>query len=524
MDIDLHLLFVSTLTERIAAASSKNSRSCLLSLSFTDRLPPARVVAGLRVGVDLAELSKGTHYAIIVSLFRDLPVQYPNRIELFSLVLSALRSLGFAPGPPCDPLNLANGIADDHANLCAALELLIVERALTPEQLFDDLRRIPRSFFVLRQFPSDIDASIVLWLNKFHCIAEIPEIADGVQAEAAKWIHVAAVLSRAFPTRIWKSAIRKSRDLSPPDVAANREAVVTLLSEFHAFVPPRLPIPDRLFRFFISEVYWVTRTGIRKFSAFDPFPFIATEKRPATVKVKVKVPRIDSKPRHKTVRTRKVDTGRAPVIDHAPEIESLFSIFRFMSKGDRRDKFFDVDEPLLLIDPLVGLMNGNETDQTFTNLAHILKEEAESELHLRNAVVFLTALSGNNNEFAASRKVIFFARKMMQSELPIFGPKAQNPKKPTLFVAVATQTASMTQNLMIVRDSFSRKTETRKARDSEFVTVGCQTDQISRTISDALLTLSYPYGAASSGFACPRRLVRRPMTSFNARMPSLDMG
>jgi hypothetical protein len=238
----------------------------------------------------------------------------------------------------------------------------------------------------------------------------------------------------------------------------------------------------------------------------------------------VKVPRIDSKLRHKAVRARKVDTSRAPAIDPAAEIESLLSIFRFMWKGDRRDKFVDVAEPLMLISPLVGLMNGNGIDQTFANLARILMEEMEGELHLRNAMVFLTALSGNNNEFAASRKVIFFARKMMQSELPRFEPKPQNPKRPTVFVAVGSQTASMTQNLMIVREPFGIKTKTERMPDAEFTAMGCQTDQISRTISDALLTLSYPYGAASSGFACPRRLVRRPMTSFHPRVASLDTG
>jgi hypothetical protein len=167
MDEQIHCLFISTLANRIVSASH-DATTPLLSLSFATKVPSARLLGDVPDRVDLAELSKGVHYSVILSLFRELPIHYPNPIELFSLILTALRSLGFTPIQPCEPLNLANSALADHLNLCAAIEFLIVDRALNLHNLLDDLRRLPRSLFVVPEAPIHHYDTIINRLKKLH--------------------------------------------------------------------------------------------------------------------------------------------------------------------------------------------------------------------------------------------------------------------------------------------------------------------------------------------------------------------
>jgi hypothetical protein len=106
------------------------------------------------------------------------------------------------------------GSAADHLNLCLAFEFLIVEKCLIPELLPDDLRRIPRSFFILREVPNHIDGVITLWLSKFPCMPELHESGPDVQRGIAQRTHVACALAWVYLATIWKAEIKKQPGLS----------------------------------------------------------------------------------------------------------------------------------------------------------------------------------------------------------------------------------------------------------------------------------------------------------------------
>jgi hypothetical protein len=249
---------------------------------------------------------------------------------------------------------------------------------------------------------------------------------------------------------------------------------------------------------------------------YDASPIsVPDAKRAAAVRLPRIAQIVNSRP------TRQSPRRIEPVASLAAEDENLLLIYRFMSRGERRERFVDVRDPSILIDALIAMMERPQQDQTFANLEQMLRSAAQQDSHLANGMAFLTALSGSNNEFAASRKVVFFARRMIQGGLPLIEPprpqrRAARPRTAmTVFFGTATQTSSMTQSVLIVRDAVGRTMKPKRVGSAEARSIACQAEALARpTTMESHGTLSYPYGAVSSGFATSKqRFGPRPTTS-----------
>jgi hypothetical protein len=495
---DEHLHFICVLAERIGAAPSLPP----LSLSFAAPLPAPRDARALPRLAKLGDLAQGAHYAALLALFGEPPPAPPDRRRLFAHLLSALHALGCRPAAPCEPARLADGARQDHANLCAAVEALVCARALRRELLADDLRRLPRA----PAAPERLDDAIALWLSRFPCMPDLYEIAGDLQGEVAKWAHVAAALSKVYPSTVSKFSVQRERDLTEEAIQCNRRLSCSILNELKAYIPLRFPVCEPLFHFFIAELYWATRPEARRYAPFEPLPLIAQSRRP----VSVQVPRIADARKSQLAKSlpharQRRDLLLPLVFDPKGETDGLLSIYKFMARGERRGRFVDVADPSVLIEAIVSLLGRAESEHTFLNLQRALRPSPQTDAHLANAAVFLAALAGSNNEFAATRRVVFFARKMAGASAPAeeARPRTCDPRgfgrvRPiaAALASVCTQTASMTQNLVVIREPAMRQA---KARRSPLVARGeisVQTEHISRAaVATASTTISYPYGA-----------------------------
>jgi hypothetical protein len=214
------------------------------------------------------------------------------------------------------------------------------------------------------------------------------------------------------------------------------------------------------------------------------------------------------------------------VIDIRAEADSLLTIYNFMTQGHRKEKFTDVNQPSVMTEAIVGILSRPETEHHFLNLQHALGSSPQADLHFANAVVFLTALSGSNNEFAASRRIVFFARRMMESDIPAPIPRNESrssrkaPRSgPAFFVSVATQTPSMLTNCLVIREGTPKRAKGRRPM-VECVDAFAQTESLHRAASSPpSVTVSYPYGALSGGFVpsvrkpLPRPSLEPPLTT-----------
>jgi hypothetical protein len=172
---------------------------------------------------------------------------------------------------------------------------------------------------------------------------------------------------------------------------------------------------------------------------------------------------------------------------------------------------------------IADIFSRPDTEHTFLNLQRSLLPAAQADLHFANAVVFLTALSGSNNEFAASRRIVLFARRMMDSDVPAPASRADSrqsrkPARPglTFFVSITTQTPSMLTNCLVIRDGIPKRPKTRRPI-VECAESSAQTEVPPRCApSPPSATVSYPYGSLSGGFVPS---VRRPLPRPSLEAP-----
>ena len=396
--------------DRIIDAVSLNPKLPLLCLSFAQKFPNACLLANIPREVNLRELAKGTHYGVICYLLREINFTVSNPVEVFRSVLLGLKALGYTPRQPCDPAGLSSGRVNDHVNLCSALARAVFEKSMRVDRIVEDLKRLPRTYFVLNEAPSQLEAALSLWLHKFHSIHELP---DGEDLNT--FAHVAGALSRVFPARIRRAEIKFD---TKSDIELNKQRVFSLLDEIGAYMPQSFPVSDELFHVAMADLFYATRQAVKRFVRVDVTPPIAGF-RPVTAKP-TRVKRVvQNNARSKVVvrpATRKA-VIRIPALPKREEIDELSEIYKYMSRGDRRAKFIEVDDPKVLIENIVKLMNSDENEHTFANLQLSLRDADAMTTHMHNGIAFLTALAGSNNEFQASKKVVYFARRMMKTML-----------------------------------------------------------------------------------------------------------
>ena len=398
--------WLSKMFVRVLDAVSLKSKLPLLCLSFAQKFPNACLISNLPRDLNMTELSKATPYAVILYLLKEINFSTSNPVDLFRMILTNLKVLGYAPKPPCDVMNLVHGRIIDHANLCSVLARAIFEKSLHVERVVEDLKRLPSSFFVLSDVPFDTDVALSLWLRKFHCIPGLSDTED-----LNTFAHVAGALSRVFPSRVRRSEVQ----FRTGDFELNKQRVFSVLNEIGAYMPLSFPVNSDLFNISLVDLFYATRQSVKSFVRVDaPMPIAGL--RPVTAKP-ARVKRVTSRARAVVRPSTRKAVVRLPLPQRKGEADELGEIYHFMSHGERKSSFIQMEDPKALIDSLVKLMNLDENEHTFANLQLSLHGSDDMPTHMHNGIAFLKTLSGSNNEFQASKKVVFFARRMMKTVL-----------------------------------------------------------------------------------------------------------
>lgn len=284
-----HFKWIYNLISRLKS-SLNNSRS-LLSLSFIEKRFIDKIDISFQIDdqqITQNSIPQAIHYAILTYLFTEsddfnsIKLHQNDQIFLYQYSIEKLNLIGYKPCQPCDLLGLQNKFLTNHVNLCLCLEFVVCDKSLKIENFLDDIKRLPRSFFVLsrsgtRQTPqSNLEDVVRLWLSKFPCLYGIKDLTfsketikihsnfessiEFLQEEIMDGKHIAAVLSRAFPQSVRKEEVLNN------DSEKNWSIIREILEkEICAFVPSSFPVSDNLFMCFISDLFHATRTGAKKF-------------------------------------------------------------------------------------------------------------------------------------------------------------------------------------------------------------------------------------------------------------------
>ena len=269
MEYDAHVRWLETMVKRIVLRSQNNQTKPPLSLTFAEKRPLFDQSFQLKDHLTPEDLVTGAPFAIVVNAIKEIPQSSDN---LFSTLLSALASLGYHPAAECSPQSLASGSKEAQVELMKLIEWAVVDKALSIDAILSDLKRLPRSFFVLSEKPSLLDDAMALWLSKFPCSHTLPEVTD-LGTEIVQFQHVAFALSRVYPKRIPKDEVNVGPELTDLMITKNWELVTPVLDELMAFVPPRQAIQcEHLIRVFFADVFYATRPASRHFVRAEATP------------------------------------------------------------------------------------------------------------------------------------------------------------------------------------------------------------------------------------------------------------
>lgn len=255
------------MAKRVISSRDSNWEKPLLSLSFssTPQIPSSVIIPD---EITMEELSKGTVYGIVTSVFGV--IDFTN---VFASVFSCLEGIGFKPQQPCTIEGLTSSSEVDHINLCSVIEFAVSEKTLTVDMLTSDLKRLPRSFFVIKSYPASMIDAVALWLSKFPCFVTLPEIfKDDLQNKVANGSHIAGAISRIFPKRILKGEVMIGEELTNEEIEKNWRMISEVLDEIGAFILREQNVSEQLFMMFFADVFYTTRSGVKKFVKVDPPP------------------------------------------------------------------------------------------------------------------------------------------------------------------------------------------------------------------------------------------------------------
>lgn len=281
--MDLHFAWIERMVRRLLSQKDGNDAKPLLSLSFCESNKPEIPEVSVQFPIDMDVASEGTVYGLVCSIFGK--IDFGN---VFESVLATLSGIGFKPQQPCTVEGLRGKSETDHVNLCLVIEFAVSSKSFTVDSLLSDLKRLPRSFFVLKNSPFMMDEAVALWLSKFPCLVSLPEIdKENLQQFTSKGMHIAGVFSRMFPNRVPKNEIVSKIDLTPDEITKNWGMCQPILDEIGAFTLKQSEVPEQLFMVFIADVFHATRSAVKKFVKVDAPPVIVLlpppiPQRPAT--------------------------------------------------------------------------------------------------------------------------------------------------------------------------------------------------------------------------------------------------
>ncbi|OHT03235.1 hypothetical protein TRFO_29422 [Tritrichomonas foetus] len=281
LDFDVHLQWLSIAVRRVCSFEKENQKP-LLSLSFNNKCPIYDESINFPDILTVNDLSTGLPYVFILNLLKTLPngIDSTNPQKAFKVVLSTLAELGYKPSGKCEIDNLCNQSISDHVELAKLIEWAVVDRTLSIQMLCDDLKRLPRSFFILEQRPDLLEDAIKLWLSKFPCSYTLPDIKN-LDEEIFQGQHIAFSLARVYPKRILKDVIDVGPDLTDLMITHNWELALSVLEELMAFIPPKRQFQSpHIILLFFADIFYSTRSGAKKFVKLDPPPPPVVEPRP----------------------------------------------------------------------------------------------------------------------------------------------------------------------------------------------------------------------------------------------------
>lgn len=269
MEYDIHIHWLEMAVNRLICQHKENEKIPLLSLNFAEKCSLFDPSFSFQDHLTQRDLVTGIPFAIVLNTVKTISQTTEN---LFSSILSTLSSLGYIPGGECTPQSLASGSKQAQVELMKLIEWAVIDKSLSIDAISSDLKRLPRSFFVLNDKPSMLDDAISLWLSKFPCSHTLPQVTD-LATEIMQFQHIAFALSRQFPKRIPKDEINVGPELTDLMITKNWDLVMPVLTELNAFVPPRQRIEcEHLLRLFFADVFYATRPGAKKFVRADPPP------------------------------------------------------------------------------------------------------------------------------------------------------------------------------------------------------------------------------------------------------------
>ena len=264
-----HFKWVYLMANRII---SREKTKPMLCLSFNEQIPIFNIDPFL-VPFSIEHLSTGIPYSIILSLFEPIDISNKTNIQLFEICLNLLSINGYKPCLPCSIEKLISNSYEDHINLCQIVEFAIFEKSINIDLIISDLKKIPRSFFVLNSYPHLLEDAIKLWLENFHCVHGISSI-ENLQNDISRGYHVAAIFSRTFPKRILKTKINLKEDIDNIHSNSNWILINPIIEELGLFIPNSFPTSEKLFYLFFADIFHATRATAKKFVKLDPPPII----------------------------------------------------------------------------------------------------------------------------------------------------------------------------------------------------------------------------------------------------------
>lgn len=266
-DFLIHLSWICRMANRILSQNDSNSEKPLLCLEFAANKQKIPTIQQFAEPKSVQDIIDGTVYAIVVSIFQEVTISHDN----YSSVFSILDSIDYKPQQPCTIEGLSAGNIDDHLNLCLIIEFAISDKTLTIDQLISDIRRLPRSFYVLDKQINFLEDAINLWISKFPCMHTLPDVKNA-QTDIVKGLHIAGILSRIFSAQIPKNSIIINENLTEEQMKSNWDLCKPVLDDLGVFVPPKFPAPDKIFLCFVADLFYATRAGAKRFVKVEPPP------------------------------------------------------------------------------------------------------------------------------------------------------------------------------------------------------------------------------------------------------------
>ena len=265
-EFDVHKQWISVLCRRIQGCESEIQEFPLLTLSFFQPINVFQTENKLHDEISINELCTAIPYALILNAVNEISPKSLDAKDIFDEILSNLKNKHEKDVSGLTPEGLIQGVKAQHMKMCQLLEEIVVSKALTVDIITKDLKRLPRSFFILQRRPETLEEACALWLSKYPISETIPLVSSDFESDVLSGQHVAFVLARAFPNDIAKYDVNVGPSLTDIMASQNWELLEPIAEKLNMFLPPRYDMNPSLLYAFIADVFYATRNDVRTFA------------------------------------------------------------------------------------------------------------------------------------------------------------------------------------------------------------------------------------------------------------------